>query len=180
MVNLAMGIKVRKESLSKLIVKSLEIATEGAIILEELTYSAQMRALKGLPSSKNSHALKEAVRRLKNKGIVENEINEEGRIIIRLTNLGRSLLQENVEEIWDGKYRIVVWDIPENKRRVRNLFRRKMKEFGFRVWQKSVWVSRKNVTVPIRNLIKELGLDKWVCVIESDDETLHTLFDDRS
>lgn len=41
---------------------------------------------------------------------------------------------------WDGKWRIVMFDIPENLRRIRNLLRLKLKQFGFYQLQESVWI----------------------------------------
>lgn len=41
---------------------------------------------------------------------------------------------------WDGKWRIVVFDIPEKIRLARNALRRKLKELGFYELQKSVMI----------------------------------------
>jgi len=88
-----------------------------------------------------------------------------------LTEVGREfiLLSKSEDEIeWDGKWRIVIFDIPEDKRKIRNVFRSRLKLWDFKPWQKSVWASKKNVTSKLRNLIKELEIDNWVLVIESD------------
>lgn len=42
----------------------------------------------------------------------------------------------------DGNIRIMVFDIPETKRGTRNQFRNRIKMLGFRLHQKSVWVSQ--------------------------------------
>lgn len=164
--------------MSYLILLSLEKAS-GFIDLNNFSYSAQMRALKGIPDSISKKTLAETFRRLRLKGAIVQEKDADGKIIIKLTELGRQNLPEkNIP--WDGRYGIVIWDIPESKKRIRNLLRRRLKEWGFKSWQKSVWVSRRNVTQKLRSLIDELGVDKWVAVLESDDSILHTLFDDRS
>ena len=95
--------------------------------------------------------------------------------IIKLTELGNDFFGR--EEDWDGKYRIVIWDIPEVNRRVRDLFRRKLREWEFVSLQKSVWVSRKNVTKKINKLINELELSKLIIVIETNDKVLDKLFE---
>jgi len=41
---------------------------------------------------------------------------------------------------WDKKWRTIIFDIPENRRIKRDLFRGKLKEMGFYQLQKSVWV----------------------------------------
>jgi len=43
-------------------------------------------------------------------------------------------------EKWDGKWRIVIFDIPNSSDIVRDIFRRKLKEFGFYPFQRSVWI----------------------------------------
>lgn len=40
---------------------------------------------------------------------------------------------------WDGKWRVVIFDIPSHSDFVRNVFRKKLKEFGFYLIQKSIW-----------------------------------------
>lgn len=41
---------------------------------------------------------------------------------------------------WDGKWRVVIFDIPNAQRLQRNAFRRKLKSLGFYSLQKSVWL----------------------------------------
>lgn len=41
---------------------------------------------------------------------------------------------------WDGKWRIVFFDIPEKKRKARNALREKLRDLGFCEMQKSVFV----------------------------------------
>lgn len=41
---------------------------------------------------------------------------------------------------WDGKWRIVTFDVSENKKRMRDLFQRKLREMGFYPLNKSVYV----------------------------------------
>jgi len=41
---------------------------------------------------------------------------------------------------WDGKWRMIIYDIPEDQRRARHLVRALIKQLGFRKLQQSVWV----------------------------------------
>lgn len=43
-------------------------------------------------------------------------------------------------KIWDDKWRLVIFDIPETKRRERHALRRKLTELGFCQCQKSAWI----------------------------------------
>jgi len=59
-----------------------------------------------------------------------------------VTESGRDVLGQEIwsESEWDGKFRIVIWDIPEKKRIVRDLLRRNLRKWGFAHFQKSVWI----------------------------------------
>ena len=67
---------------------------------------------------------------------------------ITLTENGREVfLRFNYEElkvktqkIWDRKFRIIVFDIPESKRSARDSLREKMKDLGCIRFNDSVWV----------------------------------------
>ena len=172
--------RIEKGSLSYVVLSALkELARSN--LLDTFSYSAQMKYFLNLPHlSPNTKepSLAEAVRRLRKNGLIEQGKSEEGTMILQLTQLGKDFL--GTDEVWDGKYRIVIWDIPEKQRRIRDLFRRKLKEWNFVNWQKSVWVSKRNVTEKLRKLIRDLEVEGWVAVIESDDPSLsHVNFHDR-
>lgn len=85
-------------------------------------------------------------RNLRKQGLIE--IKHDGRqIYISLTEGGKKkagYMQINDLKIkkpkyWDGKWRIVIFDIIELKKMHREAFRGKLKELGFYQLQKSVW-----------------------------------------
>lgn len=88
-----------------------------------------------------------AINRLKEKGLVEFR-NENGKIFLRLTKKGEAeLLKYQLQELtikkpskWDGKWRIVIFDIKEYKRRIRDELRQTLEILGFLKLQNSVWV----------------------------------------
>ena len=108
------------------------------------------------------------LKRLRERGLIE-QIKLKDDIIIRLTEEGRDLVGNNFEDKeWDGKWRVVIFDILEEKRIIRNLFRRNLKKWGFKHLQKSVWISKRNVFDKLESYIKDLGIEKWVVVMEVD------------
>ena len=74
----------------------------------------------------------------------------------RLNNL------KNKKEKWDGKWRMVAFDIPEKYRKGRNALRNKLKSIGFRELQKSVFVAPYNCKNEITLLVELFGLAKYV------------------
>jgi DNA-binding PadR family transcriptional regulator len=89
-----------------------------------------------------------ALNRLKkNRLIILREL-ENDRLVVELTEKGKRLVREiKVDELsiekpgtWDKKWRVVIFDIPdETKRRARDALRDKLKNLGFYQLQKSVW-----------------------------------------
>ena len=144
--------------------------------MEDFSYSGQIKALKGLPRKIRTNSFAESMRRLRKKGLVEQAKMVDGQILLKLTNTGNKILENEKDDEVSNKYTVVIWDIPETKRVVRNLLRRRLKEWGFKSWQKSVWVSQRDVASKLRNFIGEVGIEKWVGVIESEDSVLGSLF----
>ena len=83
----------------------------------------------------------------KNKFIAIKEKN--GKLEVKLTKKGKKVFNQiQLEKIqilkplrWDGRWRVLVFDIPENSHRgARAILRSKIKEWGFYPLQKSVWI----------------------------------------
>ena len=69
-------------------------------------------------------------------------------IYISLTEKGKKkagwmqidALKVKKDKKWDGKWRIIIFDISQLKKVQANAFRGKLKELGFQLLQKSVWI----------------------------------------
>ena len=72
---------------------------------------------------------------------------------------------------WDGKWRVVVFDVPERRRAARDFLRRQLKLLGFRQLHKSVWVSPYDLSSTFREFLREAGVltSSRVMVVESMD-----------
>ena len=86
--------------------------------------------------------------RLKYKGEIE-FIERDGKKYVQLTEKGKKILDLNREKLklignkpkkWDRRYRLVMFDIPEKRRKLRKLLCFEMQEVGFLRIQDSVWV----------------------------------------
>jgi phenylacetic acid degradation operon negative regulatory protein len=65
------------------------------------------------------------------------QFSDQGKVWIRKTLVR---YHRNLGIPWDGKWRIVMFDIPQKYERQRHLFRAKLKTLGFQMIQKSVFV----------------------------------------
>ncbi|MDO8552964.1 MAG: hypothetical protein Q7S01_05615 [bacterium] len=72
-----------------------------------------------------------------------------GKRFARITEAGRhAFMAENrknkliplIKRRWDKRWRVVIFDVPEKRRDVRDRLRSMMREFGFEHLQDSVWV----------------------------------------
>lgn len=92
--------------------------------------------------------INQEIKRLHKRGLVEIIKRKNGVSVIKLTKEGKEKLkryQINKLKIekpnkWDGKWRIIIFDIPISKNSERFLLRKKIKEIGFYKLQNSVFV----------------------------------------
>jgi len=88
-----------------------------------------------------------AVTRLLRKGLVKKEEVASGLKITLTENGKKQVLMYKLADFlpksgkWDGKWRVVFFDISDNQRKVRNTLRRYLEQLGFRQYQESVYVS---------------------------------------
>lgn len=69
-------------------------------------------------------------------------------------------MQEQRKKPWDGNFYLSVFDVPEHMKNYRDLFRRLLRNNGFRFLQLSVWMTRYNPHPAIDELLTYLGLEK--------------------
>lgn len=132
--------------------------------------------------------VKDVFRYMKNKGLIDIE-TKRGQTYVRLTKEGEreagryqiNKLQIKIPKKWDGKWRVVIFDIPEKEKIRRNAFRGKLKELGFFSLQKSVWVCPYSCEKEINLLREFFNLDKRnLKILEAakieDDKSLRKFF----
>ena len=88
------------------------------------------------------------LKRLQNRELIDFQQLPDGRLKITLKKLGKQkVLIYNLDEIklkkqtWDKKWRLVIFDVPDNQKKAREALRRKIKEMGFYPLQKSVFIN---------------------------------------
>ena len=158
-----------REKLKDAILLALEKAVDGTVVFADFYDNPRKFVWYGPRYEYPKSTLSAAIARLRKKGLVEKTVDE-SRVILRLTENGWDwLIKHKIEDQieWDGVWRLVIFDIPEKHKRVRETLRRRLKEWGFNPWQKSVWASKKPLTNTLRSLVEELGVGDWVLIIES-------------
>jgi len=88
--------------------------------------------------------------------------------LVRLEKLSFKHLSLPKGQKWDGKWRIVTFDIPESKRRARDALRRLLKELGFSQLHKSVWVTPIPCRRQVLKIKKLYGVRNHISLIEAE------------
>lgn len=127
----------------------------------------------------NRQYLYRLIREFREERLIDYEERVNGEIKIVITERGKlTLLHYDIDKMkiketsrWDGKWRIVFFDIPEKHRRARDALREKLKEIGFRELQQSVFIQPYPCTAEIDFLIEFFEIRNWVQLAEVDQIT---------
>lgn len=121
----------------------------------------------------NQRRLKHLLKRLYEQKVIEVKDTEEG-TQIKLTEKGRvKFLKFRLEEMmlekpekWDGRWRIIIYDIKKEKRIISEIFRSFLRKLKFLKLQKSVYLTPYPCKDEIEFLRQYYGLDKEVLYLE--------------
>lgn len=128
-------------------------------------------------------ALRRAIRDLYASKLITTRDNADGSVTITLTQTGRKkALTYQLETMriptprqWDGRWRLVIFDIPEKQKKARDALRYHLKRMGLRELQKSVFIIPYPCADEIDFLIEFFQLRRHVrqLTITSIDNELH-------
>ncbi len=81
---------------------------------------------------------------------------------------------------WDGKWRIIFFDVPEKKRRYRDKLRAMIRAIGFKEFQKSIWIYPYKVPEFLKEILFEENIKHYTRLITTDnieyDKDLRKMF----
>jgi len=120
-------------------------------------YKAGEKAANDL-SGLNYKSIKNALLKLKNKGLIETvrdnlvlpEITEEGERRIKSI-----IPYYDIKRVWDKKVYLITYDFPKVDNHKRNIFRDFLKKIGCGMLQESVWLTPYNPNELVKNYIDE-------------------------
>jgi len=111
---------------------------------------------------------KKGISNLKQRGYIKSKDNKS----FKFTGKGRTWYQKNVfratpfrEKIWDKKWRVVFFDIPEEMHTKRDIFRYRLKNLGFYRLQKSIMTIPYKCEADIADISNRLGLNHYVDIL---------------
>ncbi|MBU1126542.1 CRISPR-associated endonuclease Cas2 [Patescibacteria group bacterium] len=157
-----------------------QVLLDMLLIVGEL-YETGMKTYRG-PFSRPREKVGDRFAKKQCQGI--NELKKRGRIRIikngekqffELTQKGyqealKSRIITKSKMMPDGDFCLVVFDVPEDIRKVRWAFRRLLKKADFYQVQKSVWESDREVVEELRELVKQLKAEQYIRVYRANGE----------
>ena len=120
----------------------------------------------------NTQALERALISMYVSGLVTTDTDEDS-LFVKLTPRGKELAQQyDLHRLrikkptrWDGKWRLVLFDIPEGKKRAREALRMHLYELGFREFQKSAFIHPYPCTNQILTITASYNIEAYVQII---------------
>lgn len=128
-------------------VVGLALVAPSAAILAKPFLDDQRKKQNNAWKQYNPALLRASLRRLHEQKYVE-ITKQNGEEVVVLADAGkRRILKFALDELaiekpkyWDGHWRMIIYDVENSKRRLRDVFRSALKSLGFLQLQKSVWV----------------------------------------
>ena len=162
---------------------SLAVAIPIALTVVALPGLAYVYTLFEANTPKEKERVRQAVKRYKRRGLIE---MKDGRILVtadgnRLldTYKARSLFFK-IPDKWDGKWRMIMFDIPGKYENERKIVREKLLEIGAKEYQQSVFIFPYDCVELITTLKWSLRIEKHIMYLEvarfTDSEKFRKLF----
>lgn len=123
-----------------------------------------------IPKRYKKHNFIQMVGRSLKTGDIEKVIKD-GKVYLRLSTLGNEKVHRefpisNLIAKWNKKWIVVIFDISEKARKMRDKLRIKVQSIGFGMLQESVWISPLSIGKDIKEMIEAIGLRNNVFVME--------------
>ena len=125
------------------------------------------------PNKKTRNHFQQALSRLCGGGLVERKRRAE-QTFLRLTSAGHNKLIHSFPNLsrrparaWDGYWRLVSFDVSEPYRKIRNLLREILKDFGFALFQESLYLCPFDLDRELKSYLNGTKLDRFVRIFKA-------------
>lgn len=143
--------------------------------------------IKPKTNPKINYAFTRSIKNLTEGGYIE-MLESDNQSYMKITSKGKikldSILVEGqdalVPQIWDGLWRIILLDLPENRKSERDSLRYLLKKAGFVCLKNSAWISPFPYEHLFKNIKKDLNLTTEMMIIVTewiDEESKKVLFE---
>lgn len=148
------GTSERREKIGKIALAILKVVAGAGVLAMALCAPNALQVLEQFGIGprqrgyRRKYYLNAALKRLLRQGLLMEEKDARDNTCLSLSERGREVLiryglkelQIPVPDRWDGKWRVLIFDIAEYQRQARNELRSWLEHLDFRKVQKSVWI----------------------------------------
>ena len=167
---------IRRKSLALKILRGVALA--GLAVVAASSPHFGINLLKGISrrnSKKEWRKFYYSLRYLNRRGYVQIMGETEVGLTVKITRQGESMLKRvDFDDIklptsgqWDGKWRVIIFDVPNKKSKNRLAFTEKLKTLRFIMVQKSVWTYPFECYEAIMILRKFYEIERYVTYLEA-------------
>jgi len=164
--------RVKRENLQKIILGTIKVAGVVSIGLLAPNVIGALDKLGFSPKLRQREYIASSASKLVKRGLLK---FENGHYMLTLS--GKEMLHHwNITDYkikkprrWDKKWRIITFDIPEKKRKIRNQITGLLRQIGFLRLQDSVWVYPYDCEDLIGLIKTELGVGKYLLYVIADE-----------
>lgn len=159
--------KIRKRGRKKNLQRILLATIAGAGLLSATLLAPNiigaLSKLGFLPNRRQKESIGSSARKMVEKGLLKYngkfyELTSTGKDKLRMWEFNDFRLKR--PKRWDGKWRVIIFDIPDKKRKIRDRIRYLFKSAGLYLLQESVWVYPYDCEDIIALLKTEFGVGK--------------------
>jgi DNA-binding transcriptional regulator PaaX len=168
------------EITKKILLTAVGVATAGVIIGTLIVlpgFGIVLKSFADWYKKQNRHKryqIRKTFEQLRRKRLIETtEINGEIKMVLSENGKKRAIKYE-LENMtipkpknWDGKWRLIIFDIPEKFHKERRALRIKLEELGFYLLQKSVWLYPYECKNEIDFIVEFFNISPYVRIIEA-------------
>lgn len=162
----------KKPSIQKVILKTL---SNKKVVSVDTVKENVSKSINFDKNNNINYAISRSIKNLISDGLVESFDSEHSQYF-RLTNQGKQKLNNInldsdyslVSTKWDGFWRLILLDLPEDRKNEREALRYLLKKAGFVCAKNSVWISMYPFEHLFTNIKKDLGLSTEMMIIVTD------------
>lgn len=175
--------KSQRRNIRNIILETVSAAGVVGIAIVAPNVLLSMKRVGWLPHFRQKESINASRDKLIKRGMIE---LKDGKF--KITNKGKLYLLKNTsyknskkkKEKWDGKWRVLIFDIPEHLRFIRDQIRATLVFIGFKRLQDSVWIYPYNCEdlVTLLKADLEIGKDLLYMIVDTleDDEQIRDHF----
>ena len=166
------GVKTRRRELQKLVLETVAIAGVLSVAMLAPNVLGAMGKMGILPKRRQKEYVSSSASKLAKRGLLyfdgkRYQMTSKGENLLHRWQLTDFKLEKPKK--WDKKWRVIIFDIPEKKRKIRDQIRNLFNSSGLYRLQDSVWIYPYDCEDIITLLKSEMGVGKNVLYLIVDE-----------